>query len=84
MKIIATTAFAEAFDPSIAKRAEQIVQTTKTQSIPEVAIKKSFLRPTLSTKKHAPVATMVFVIWRMPLMRSWVVESVIPIWSKTV
>jgi hypothetical protein len=84
MKIIATTAFADALDPSIAKRAEQIVQTTKTQSIPEVAIKKSRLRPILSTKKQAPVATMIFVIWRIPLMRSWVVESVMPIWSSTV
>jgi hypothetical protein len=84
MKIIATTAFAEAFDPLIVKRAEQIVQMTKTHSIPEVAIKKSFLRPILSTKKQEPVATIMFVIWRMPLMRSWVVESVIPIWSKTV
>jgi len=62
MKIMATTAFAEALDPSIAKRAEQIVQTTKTQSMPVVAIKKSRLLPMRSTKKQAPVATMMFVI----------------------
>jgi hypothetical protein len=79
MKIIVTTAFAEAFDPSMAKRAEQIVQTTKTQSMPAVAMRKSRLLPMRSTKKQAPVATMILVIWRIPLMRSWVVESVIPI-----
>ena len=84
MKIIVTTALAEALDPSIAKRAEQMVQTMKTQSIPDVAMRNNFRLPMRSTKKQAPVATMMFVIWRIPFMRSWVVESVIPIWSKTV
>lgn len=48
---MATTVLAEALGPSIAKRAEQIIQATKTQSIPVVAMRKSRLRPILSTKK---------------------------------
>ena len=45
--------------------------------------RKRNLRPSLSTRKDAVIAIIRFHIWRMPLMRSCVVLSVIPMASKT-
>lgn len=70
MKMATTTAFAEALDPCIENWAEQTVQIKKVINMPQVEMRNNVLRPSRSTKKHMPVATTMFVNWRIPLMSS--------------
>ena len=68
---------------AIVNCAEQAVQTMNEQSIPAVEMRNKIRRPSLSTMKHIPKATMKFTIWRIPLISNWVLESVIPMSPST-
>lgn len=79
----AITACAAGCEAVILNRAVQMVWSVKKSSIPIHEAMNSLRRPARSQKKDAPRAHARFQIWRMPLIRSWIVVFVIPIVSNT-
>ena len=79
----AMTAWAAASVLWSANWAEQTVCMVKKTSMPMQDERKRRRRPARSTENEAKTAQAKFQIWRIPLMRSWVVADVMPIESKT-
>lgn len=83
MKMNASTAFPADLDPSMVKRAAQMVQERKDKHMPVAEAKNKGRLPSLSTKKDMKSATMKLKMFKIPLMSSCVVGLVMPMPFKT-